>query len=65
MTLVELLSDGARHAPEFGGGLSNHLPMALLALQRLGADDTHLTAWHAPLCGPAGSRAGRAGLAGG
>ena len=46
MTLVELLSDGAGHAPEFGGGLSNHLPMALLALQRLGADDTHLTAWH-------------------
>jgi len=46
MTLVALLTDGARHAPEFGGGLSNHLPMALLALQRLGADDALLTAWH-------------------
>ena len=46
MTLVELLTDGARHAPEYGGGLSNHLPMALLALQRLGADEARLTAWH-------------------
>lgn len=46
MTLVELLTDGARHAPEFDGGLSNHLPMALLALQRLGADDARLTSWH-------------------
>ena len=46
MTLAALLTDGARHAPEFGGGLSNHLPMALLALQRLGADDARLSAWH-------------------
>lgn len=46
MTLLEWLTDGARHAPEFDGGLSNHLPMALLALQRLGADDPRLTDWY-------------------
>ncbi len=46
MNLSELLSDGARFAPEYRGGLSSHLPMALVALHRLGADDQRLTAWY-------------------
>lgn len=45
--LARLLDEGARHAPEFGGGLSNHLPMALLALHRLGASGEQLAAWKA------------------
>ena len=40
------LRDGARHAPEYEGGLSNHLPMALVALHRLGADVKQLSAWN-------------------
>jgi Questin oxidase-like len=46
-TLMALLNDGARFAPEFGGGMSNHLPMALLALQRLGASEARLSAYAA------------------
>lgn len=42
MSLHELLDDGARFDAEFHGGLSNHLPMALTALQRLGADAARL-----------------------
>ena len=45
--LARLLDDGARHAPEFDGGLSNHLPMALLALHRLGASGEQMAAWKA------------------
>ena len=37
MDLTALLTAGARFDAEFGGGLSNHRPMALLALARLGA----------------------------
>lgn len=40
--LRELLDTGRRYAPEYTGALSNHLPMALVALQRLGADDERL-----------------------
>jgi hypothetical protein len=40
--LHELLDTGQRYAPEFGGGLSNHLPMALAALHALGADADRL-----------------------
>jgi hypothetical protein len=47
VTLAQLLTDGERHAPEYRGGLSNHRPMALLALQQLGADDARLQAWAA------------------
>jgi Questin oxidase-like len=43
--LVALLDAGAAHDAEYAGGLSNHLPMALLALQRLGADDARLQAF--------------------
>lgn len=40
--LRELLDTGLRYAPEYRGGLSNHLPMALVALHRLGADADRL-----------------------
>jgi hypothetical protein len=46
-TLLALLNDGARFDAEFKGGLSNHLPMALLALQRLGASEARLSAYAA------------------
>ena len=41
-TLMALLDAGAQHDIEFDGGLSNHLPMALVALAALGAADAHL-----------------------
>lgn len=37
MNLHSLLDSGNRFAPEYRGGLSNHLPMAVTALDRLGA----------------------------
>ena len=45
MTLTDLLDEGAGFDAEYGGGLSNHRPMALLALARLGASDARLTAF--------------------
>ena len=45
MTLTDLLDAGAGFDAEYGGGLSNHRPMALLALARLGASDARLTAF--------------------
>ncbi|MDP3226090.1 MAG: questin oxidase family protein, partial [Rubrivivax sp.] len=39
---VALLDAGAGHDAEYAGGLSNHRPMALLALARLGANDSQL-----------------------
>ncbi len=36
-TLSELLEHQRRFHPEYRGGLSNHLPMALVALERMGA----------------------------
>ena len=45
MTLTELLDAGVGFDAEYGGGLSNHRPMALLALARLGASDARLTAF--------------------
>lgn len=47
MSLLSLLDDGARFAPEYAGDLSNHLPMALVALHRLGADEARLHAFAA------------------
>ena len=41
--LTQLLDHGLKYAPEFDGGLSNHLPMALVALDRLGASPDRLT----------------------
>ncbi len=51
MSLVQLLDDGARYAPEDAAGLGNPLPMALAALQRLGADAARLQAF-AAACAP-------------
>ena len=45
MTLSELLDEGAAFDAEYAGGLSNHLPMALLALARLGATEARLNAF--------------------
>ena len=45
MSLQALLDAGARHAPEYQGGLSNHLPMALVSLHSLGADAARLQAF--------------------
>ncbi|HEY6134549.1 MAG TPA: questin oxidase family protein [Rubrivivax sp.] len=47
MTLPALLDEGARFNAEYGAGLSNHLPMALVALRRLGAGDARLAAFAA------------------
>lgn len=44
-TLVSLLDDSLTRSPEYGEGLSSHLPMALAALARLGAPDTRLRAF--------------------
>jgi hypothetical protein len=41
-TLHELLAAGRRFSGSYGGGLANHLPMALVALQGLGAEETRL-----------------------
>jgi hypothetical protein len=46
-TLTALLDAGAAFDESFGAGLSDHRPMALIALARLGADDQRLRAWAA------------------
>ncbi len=43
--LQKLLDKGAGDDAEYGGSLSNHLPMALVALKRLGASDIRLAAF--------------------
>jgi hypothetical protein len=40
--IAALLEDNRRFDAQYGGGLSNHLSMALVALQRLGATDARL-----------------------
>ena len=40
--LHELLAESRRYGASYGGGLANHLPMAALALHRLGATDERL-----------------------
>jgi hypothetical protein len=45
MNLLTLLNEGSAFDAEYGAGLSNHRPMALLALARLGADDARLQAF--------------------
>ncbi len=44
-TLSALLTRGTRFEPEYKRGLSNHLPMTLIALAELGADDARLAAF--------------------
>lgn len=41
-TLIRLVDQNLRRSPEYGAGLSNHLPMALHALHVLGAGDADL-----------------------
>ena len=41
-TLIDLLDEGAGFDAEYDGGLSNHRPMALVALAHLGASDDQL-----------------------
>jgi hypothetical protein len=56
MNLVDALNPCAAHAPEYGGGLSNHLSATLVALERLGADEARLSAFaaaYAPRLQPA------------
>jgi len=40
--LHELLAESRKYSWQYGGGLASHLPMALLALARLGASDERL-----------------------
>lgn len=40
--LAKFLSDAAIYDPEYGGGLCNHLPMALVALDQMGATPSQL-----------------------
>ena len=54
--LTTLLDAGARFDAEYADGLSNHLPMALVALQAMGAPDARLEAFaagYAPRLRPA------------
>jgi hypothetical protein len=41
----DLLIDAQRFSAKYGGGFFNHLPMALLALDKLGADEARLRAF--------------------
>lgn len=59
-TLHALLDRGLALHPEYGGGLANHLPMALHALYALGADTERLRAWDAAHRGRLQPRAGDA-----
>ncbi|MEO5770964.1 MAG: questin oxidase family protein [Burkholderiaceae bacterium] len=43
MNLRQLLDASAAHDAEYGHNLASHLPMALVALNRLGADEMRLT----------------------
>jgi hypothetical protein len=45
VSLQDLLRDATRWDAEYAGSLSNHLPMALVALHRLGAGDERLAAF--------------------
>lgn len=47
MSLKDLLDAGAVYDAEYGRSLSNHRPMALMALKRLGADEARLAAFDA------------------
>ena len=44
-TLIDLLDEGAAFDAEYQGDLSNHRPMALVALAHLGASDEHLRSY--------------------
>ncbi len=44
LTLNALLREAECYGPTYGNGLSNHLPMVLIAMQRLGASSSELEA---------------------
>ena len=44
-TCTRLLAHGQRYQPLYRDRLANHLPMALIALERMGAGDTRLSAF--------------------
>jgi len=46
-TCRSLIADSRRFSTTYGAGFFNHLPMALLALERLGGDDARLRAFAA------------------
>lgn len=48
--LTSLLDRAQAFAPEYGGSLSTHLPMALVALNSLGADAPRMQAFFASIC---------------
>ena len=45
--LHRLLDDSLAHAPEHGAGMASHLPMALAALDGLGADEAQMRRFYA------------------
>ena len=45
MSLSTLLADGRKFSSEYGDRMANHLPMSLIALERLGADESRLRAF--------------------
>lgn len=57
--LHRLLDEAGAHDPEYGKGLSNHLPMAWLALARLGAPEPRLRAFGARYAASKGLRPAR------
>lgn len=57
--LHRLLDEVGRYDPEYGAGLSNHLPMAWLALARLGAGEARLREFGATYVGEKGLRPAR------
>lgn len=46
-TCAQLIERGAAYGPLYANGLSNHLPMALIALDRMGASPSRLEAFFA------------------
>ena len=62
-TLHTLLDEGAAFDPVYGNELANHLPMALVALDRLGASHAHLGAYAAGYAKRVGLRPARAAAA--
>ena len=45
--LHQLLDDSLAHAPEYSAGMASHLPMALAALDGLGADEAQMRRFYA------------------
>ena len=44
--MLQLVKDGQRYGAEYRDGLSNHLPMSLIALQRMGASADQIRAFY-------------------